>query len=74
MDKYELVEMLEEAQEHMREAIALLQTYVDETDDQYAKTYLVDRLVIMTSADHGFMSHDLNMGDLINRVRFGEDA
>ena len=47
---------------------------VDETDDQYAKTYLVDRLVIMTSADHGFMSHDLNMGDLINRVRFGEDA
>ena len=68
MNKEELKDMLYEAQDHLYNAIELLNIYVQETDDQNAKTYLVDHLKIMTSSNHGFLSQDVNIDDLINRI------
>lgn len=69
MDKWQLEELLAEAQDHMRDAIDLLKDYVAATGDTNAKAYMLDHLIIMTSADHNFLSRDLNMDDLIERVR-----
>ena len=69
MTQDELVEILWEAREHMQSAVDLLKDYVAETGDTNAKAYLLDHLIIMTSADHNFLSRDLNMDELIERVR-----
>ena len=64
-----LVRKLEKAQGHMQRAVDLLKDYVAETGDEYAKSYLLNHLIIMTSADHNFLSRDLNMDELVERVR-----
>jgi len=64
-DRDELLMALYEAQEHIYEAIEQLEWYVGETDDQNTKAYIVDHLKIMVSGDHGFMSRDKNLGDVI---------
>ena len=68
MDNYELKSVLYEAQEKLFEAIELLEVYVKETDDTNAKAYLVDHLKIMASSDHGFLTRDISIDDLIERV------
>ena len=68
MNNYELVAIIEEAQEKLFEAIELLETYIQETGDQNAKAYIVDRLRIMASADHWFLSRDINLDTLKQRV------
>lgn len=68
MDKYELRDMLMEAQDFLYQAIGLLDTYVRETGDRNAKAYLVDHLKIMASGEHGFLSRDLNIDNLIERL------
>jgi len=69
MDRDELLTTLEEAKEHMLEAIALLDTYVRESDDQNADAYIVAHLKILASADHGYVSRGRNVDDLINKVK-----
>lgn len=66
--KQDLTDMLYEAQEHLNEAINLLATYVRETDDSNADAYLVDHLRIFAGRGHGFLSSDLNIDDLIERL------
>ena len=66
--KQELKDNLLDAQEHLFEAIELLEGYVKATDDQNAKAYLVDHLKIIASNGHGFLSSDLNIDKLIERV------
>lgn len=68
MDKLELEELLLDAQVHLFDAIASIREYVNETDDQNAKAYLLDHLCIMASSEHEFLSCDLNIDDLIERV------
>ena len=68
--KDQALNKLYEAQEYLGEAIDALQEYVELTDDQEAKCYLVDHLNIMYSSDHGFLSSDLNIDDLIERVSY----
>ena len=67
-DKDSLIDMLYEAQEHLNEAIGLLEDYVRQTQDYYAETYLVDQLKIMAGRDHGFLAGDLNIDDLIEQL------
>ncbi len=69
-DKVELQDTLYDAQEKLFEAIEILENYVNQTDDQNAKAYLVDHLKIMASSNHGFIAEDLNIEDLITEVMF----
>lgn len=64
----DLRDTLQEAQEALNEAIRLLEIYVRETDDREAQAYLVDHLKIFAGRDHGFLSSDLNIDDLLERV------
>lgn len=64
----ELKDLIFEAQEHLQQAIGLLETYVRETHDRNAEAYLVDHLKILAGRDHGFLSRDLNFDDLIHRL------
>lgn len=73
MSKAELLDTLEEAQQHLEQACELLDSYVEATNDRNAKAYLVDHLRIMASSGHGFISRDLNIDDLIERVEERED-
>lgn len=68
MDTYELIEMIYEAQEKLQEAHELLNVYVAETDDRYAKAYLVDKLRIMIDPHHGFLTNDINCATLIQHL------
>mgnify|MGYP001325854279 CR=1 FL=1 len=64
----ELKDLIYEAQEHLQQTIGLLETYVRETHDRNAEAYLVDHLKILASRGHGFLSRDLNLDDLIERL------
>jgi len=68
MDKHELLDLLEDAQQKLFEVIQDLETYVRETGDRNAKAYLVDHLKIAASDDHGFLGRDLNIDQLKERV------
>ncbi len=63
-----LRDTLQEAQEKLYEAIRLLEIYCHETGDRNAQAYLVDHLKIFAGRDHGFLSSDLNIDDLIDRL------
>lgn len=56
------------AQDLINTAIEILSDVVRETDDQYAKTYVVDHLAVLAGDDHGFMSRDMNLDDWISRL------
>lgn len=67
-DTDDLRDTLEEAQEKLYEAIRLLEIYVRETGDRYAEAYLVDQLKVHAGRDHGFLSSDLNIDDIIEHL------
>jgi hypothetical protein len=46
---------------------------VREANDQNAQAYIVDHLKIMASRGHGFVSRDLNLDDLIDRIDGDDD-
>lgn len=73
IDNDSLIDTLYEAQEHLNEAINLLETYVGQTGDHNAEAYLVDHLKIFAGRNHGFLSRDLNIDDLIERLNEYED-
>ena len=72
-DKESLIDTLYEAQGLLNEAIDLLETYVRQTRDGYAETYLVDPLKSMAGRDHGFLAGDLNIDDLIEGLNERDD-
>ena len=67
MDKQEKLELLMDAQDKLNECIELLEQAEGENPD--TRAYLIDHLKIMASKDHGFLSKDLNIDDLIDRVQ-----
>jgi hypothetical protein len=71
MEKDERIQYLREAQEKLFEAIELLELACE--NDANAQAYLIDHLKILTSADHGFASNDLNIDKLISRYSGEED-
>lgn len=73
MTTNDLRSLLYDAQEHLNEAINLLSTYVRETDDRNAEAYLVDQLKVHAGRDHGFLSRDLNIDDLLERLDEAEE-
>lgn len=59
---------LYEAQEHLTEAIRLIENYVRLTNDYAAEAYLLNHLQIFAGNDHGFLSSDMNLDDLIDSL------
>ncbi len=56
---------LYEAQDHLNQAIDLIENYVRRTGDGMAEAYILDHLRIFSSSNHGFISDDMNIDDLI---------
>ena len=65
------VELVEEAQEKLFEVIDLLEEACE--GDPNAEAYLVDHLKIYASANHGFLSGDLNLDELKERYSSEEE-
>jgi len=65
------VELVEQAQEKLKEVIGLLEEAC--ADDGNAQAYIIDHLKIMCSRDHDYVSHDLNLDDLIERYEDDDD-
>ena len=65
------VELVEEAQEKLFEVIELLEEACE--GDSNAEAYLVDHLKIYASANHGFLSGDLNLDELKERYSSEEE-
>lgn len=63
-----LTDLIYEAQDLLHEAIALLDDYVRQTGDREASDYIVAHLKIVAGRDHGYLSRDLNLDDLLERV------
>ena len=72
MTNNELTDLIRDAQQHLRDAIELLESYVEQTNDNEAQAYIIDPLKIYTSAGHGF-GRDLNLDDLAERAAALED-
>lgn len=64
----DLRDALEDAQYHLREAISQLEFYVRESGDSYADAYILDHLKILAGRDHGFLSDDTNLDDLLDAL------
>ncbi len=73
IDREKLIDALYEAQEHLKDAIRLLDRYVRETNDSGAEAYIVDHLRIMAGRDHNFLGRDLNIDDLIEALNEWEE-
>lgn len=71
LGQFERLDMLEEAREHLQQAVDLIEQVFPK--DQYVKAYMIDQLKIRTGKDHGFLSGDLNIDSLIDRILDGEE-
>ncbi len=69
----DLRDILYEAQEHLNEAIRRIETYINETDDRNAEAYLLDHLRIFAGREHGYLTRDINIDDLIERLDERDD-
>ena len=72
MDREEKLDLLYDAQDKLNECIELLEQA--EGNNLNTKAYLIDHLKIFASNDHGFLSDDLNIDKLIDRVQQEKSA
>ena len=63
---------LEQAQALLLEAWQLISGYCQESGDRNTQAYIADHLRILIDEDHGFLSRDRNLGDVIQALRNGE--
>lgn len=68
MKRDDIRDAVYEAQEHIGEAIRLLEIYVRETNDAAAEAYIVDQLKIIAGNGHGFLADDMNLDDLLEAL------
>ena len=73
-DRDELRDALADAQDLLNQAIRHIETYVNATGDSNAEAYLLDHLRIFAGREHGYLSRDLNLDDLIERLDDREPA
>jgi len=62
------------AQAALNFVIDLLDEVADDTDNEYARAYLVDQLKIHASADHGFLARDFNLDQWVESLDDEEDT
>jgi hypothetical protein len=71
-DLEEKIQLLEEARDSLQEAYDNVQEAIEDINGQPAtsiKAYFLDRLAIMISSDHGFLTNDPTIDSLIKDVR-----
>jgi len=61
------IEKLEEAREHLQKAHDLIKAVFP--NNQKVQTYFLDHLRMKVTQEHGYMSKNLNIDDLIGRLR-----
>lgn len=70
MDTHERIEMLEEAREHLEEAIQLIKGALRGTQvDNYARAYIIPSLIMAASENHAYLgSQPANIDELIDTL------
>jgi hypothetical protein len=71
MTQTERIELVEEAREKLQEAIELLRQAFP--NDPYVDAYMIDHLQVRVGGDDLFLSCDLNMTQLIERIEKEEE-
>lgn len=62
------IEMLQEAQAHLRQAHHLIADYCRQAGDRNTAAYIADPLVILIDSEHGFLTRDKNLGQVIEAL------
>ena len=67
MDTYERIELLEDAREHLQQALDLIREAVDDTPvEDYARAYIIPTLVMAANSEHEYLgSQPANIDELI---------
>ena len=67
MDTYERIELLEDAREHLQQALDLIREAVDDTPvEDYARAYIIPTLVMAARSEHEYLgSQPANIDELI---------
>lgn len=73
-NRQSLLDDLHEAKQLLNEVIALVDQYVRYTGDAAAEAYILDKLRIFAGRDHGFLSGDLSINNLIEALANTNDA
>ena len=68
----EWIANLEQAQALLLEAWQLVSGYCQESGDRNTQAYIADHLRILIDEDHGFLSRDRNLANVIQALRTGE--
>jgi hypothetical protein len=70
IDTQERIEMLEEAQEKLREAVELLKAALEDTEyENYAKNYLIAQIETKIDAESEWITGDENIQAYIEKLR-----
>lgn len=70
----ERTDMLRDAQQMLYDAIDLIERAVRGTSrEDYTDAYITSHLKIMASQDHGYLSRDTNLDDMMRWFEGGED-
>ena len=67
MDTTERIELLEDAREHLQQALDLIRQAVDDTPvEDYARAYIIPTLVMAANSEHEYLgSQPANIDELI---------
>jgi len=67
MDTTERIELLEDAREHLQQALDLIREAVDDTPvEDYARAYIIPTLVMAAHSEHEYLgSQPANIDELI---------
>lgn len=66
---YEIQKRLEKIQRKMQKQVENLEEVIDRLGDENSRAYILDHLKILVSDNHGFLSRDRNLSDMIEAVQ-----
>jgi hypothetical protein len=67
-EEYDLVCLLEEAQEKILEAMSLLSMVYSKTKNEVARVYIIDHLRILCDNNHDFLTKSMSIEDWKNSL------
>jgi len=75
MDTHERIEMLEDAREHLQQALDLIRQAVDDTPiEDFARAYIIPTLVMAARSEHEYLgSQPANIDELIRAFEGADD-
>ena len=66
----EAIDRICEAQDKLREALAILKGVAQDLGDEHARRYLVANLECLISHDHEWLSRDFNCDDWVEQLHY----